>query len=68
MMAHAEVDPKYCKGCLRCVEVCPKDCLNLSGLSNDSGYDYVEFNEEAQCVGCGLCYMVCPDCAITVFK
>lgn len=67
-MARSEVDSKYCKGCLRCVEICPKKCLGLSGKSNDSGYDYVEFKEGSECIGCGLCYMVCPDCAISVYK
>lgn len=67
-MAYVEVDPVYCKGCLRCVEVCKKECLVLSGLSNASGYDYVAYQEGAGCTGCGLCYMVCPDVAVTVYK
>ena len=67
-MAYAKVDPHYCKGCLRCVEACSKQCLELSGLSNESGYDYVEFKDGAKCIGCGICYMVCPDVAITVYK
>lgn len=67
-MAYVKVDPSYCKGCQRCMEACRQNCLGLSGLSNLSGYDYVEFKEETQCIGCGLCYMVCPDVAITVYK
>jgi len=67
-VARAEVESKYCKGCLRCVEICPKDCLALSGKTNDSGYDYIEYREDSPCIGCGLCYMVCPDCAISVYK
>lgn len=67
-MAYVEVDSRYCKGCLRCIDACKKECLGLSGLSNSSGYDYVEFKEGTDCVGCGLCYMVCPDVAITVYK
>ena len=67
-MNHAVVDKKFCKGCLRCVEACPKGCLDLSGLTNDQGYDYVAFQENAPCVACGLCYLVCPDVAITIYK
>ena len=67
-MTHAVVDKNYCKGCLRCIEVCPKDCLGFSGLTNQHGYDYVEFKEGSPCIACGLCYTVCPDVAITVYK
>ncbi len=67
-MARVNVDAHYCKGCLRCVDVCKKECLGPSGLSNASGYDYVEVKEGKECVACGLCYMVCPDVAITIYK
>ncbi|NYB74682.1 4Fe-4S binding protein [Sedimentibacter hydroxybenzoicus DSM 7310] len=67
-MSYSVVDKNYCKGCLRCISVCPKECLGLSGRTNDGGYDYVEFKEGSPCIGCALCYMVCPDVAITVHK
>ena len=67
-MNHVVVDKNYCKGCLRCMEACKKGCLGLSGLTNTHGYDYVEFKEGSECIACGLCYVVCPDVAITVYK
>ena len=67
-MSNASVDPKYCKGCLRCISVCPKDCLALSGQANAGGYDYVAFVGGDNCIGCALCRQVCPDVAITVYK
>ena len=47
---------------------CPKDCLELSGKTNDQGYEYMAFKDNADCIGCGICYTVCPDVAITVYK
>lgn len=67
-MSYSVVNKEYCKGCLKCVNVCPNGCLGLSGHANKSGYDYVEFKEGSPCIGCALCYMVCPDVAITVHK
>ena len=69
-MSYTEVNPRYCKGCQRCISVCPKKCLELSGKSNDSGYNYVQFVQEAEadCTGCAMCRQVCPDIAITVHK
>lgn len=67
-MSHVVVDKYYCKGCQRCMANCKKGCLELSGKTNDQGYEYIVFKEDADCIGCGLCYMVCPDVAITVYK
>lgn len=67
-MSHAEIDSKFCKGCELCVDICPKDCLAFSGKTNAGGYDYVQFKEGSPCIGCALCRVVCPDCAITVYK
>jgi 2-oxoglutarate ferredoxin oxidoreductase subunit delta len=62
------VDSKYCKGCLLCVDICPRKCLETAGETNADGYDYVAFIEGSKCTGCALCRLVCPDAAITVVK
>ncbi len=67
-MNYVVVDKNYCKGCLRCVEACNKGCLKLSGQTNIHGYDYVAFQEGSDCISCSLCYLVCPDVAITVYR
>ena len=67
-MTHAVVDKNFCIVFLRCISACKKGCLELSGMTNSQGYDYVQFKEGSACIACGLCYQVCPDVAITVYK
>ena len=45
---------RSCKGCLRCVEVCPKEAL----IRRES--DGIVFIREEACVGCGACQKACP--------
>ncbi len=34
---------------------------------NENGYNVVSI-DESRCVGCGLCYTVCPDYVFNVFE
>ncbi|MDD3179313.1 MAG: 3-methyl-2-oxobutanoate dehydrogenase subunit VorB [Opitutaceae bacterium] len=55
------LDPAYCKGCLRCVEACPKGCISPGTRINPAtGLVPVEINLEI-CNGCGLCISACPE-------
>jgi pyruvate/2-oxoacid:ferredoxin oxidoreductase alpha subunit/NAD-dependent dihydropyrimidine dehydrogenase PreA subunit len=55
------LEPAYCKGCLRCVEACPKQCITPgSTLNSRTGLAPVELHLEA-CNGCGLCVQACPE-------
>ena len=67
-MNHVIIDPKYCKGCLLCLDACKFGCLELSGKTNDAGFKYVRFIDGSNCKGCLSCRTVCPDVAITVYK
>jgi heterodisulfide reductase subunit A-like polyferredoxin len=61
------VDPFLCRGCGRCVEVCPFNAPQLKELEN--GAVVSEINP-ALCKGCGACGVACPTgaAAITHFK
>ncbi len=55
-----EVVEVWCKGCNICVQVCPKDCLEL-----DKNGKVAVVNLEG-CSRCLLCELLCPDFAIKV--
>ncbi len=55
------LQPEYCKGCLRCVDACPKHCITPGHEINPAtGLVPVELNLEA-CNGCSLCMQACPE-------
>ena len=55
------VVPEYCKGCGRCIDACPKDCITLGTEINPlTGLIPVHLELEA-CNGCGLCIGACPE-------
>lgn len=58
--------PGLCKGCGLCIEKCPKKCLHWSNVLGVYGTPTVEANDE--CIACGICQGVCPDCAIKIEK
>ena len=53
-----------CKGCELCVVYCPRDVLRISKSFNVKGYHPPEAADEAQCVNCHFCEVICPDFAI----
>jgi NADPH-dependent glutamate synthase beta subunit-like oxidoreductase/coenzyme F420-reducing hydrogenase delta subunit/NAD-dependent dihydropyrimidine dehydrogenase PreA subunit len=52
----AHVHPERCRGCARCVEVCPFDAVTLQA----NGATPTARIEPALCRGCNLCTAVCP--------
>ncbi len=58
---HPHLTSAYCKGCGRCVDACPKHCIE-PGTAIDplSGLVPVTLDLEA-CTACGLCYEACPE-------
>ena len=68
-MAKIVIDKEKCKGCLLCVNFCPKNLIIKSKKLNKYGINYVEFLEEKNsCLGCSMCAIICPDVCIEVYK
>ncbi len=53
----------WCKGCALCVDVCPKDCLEM----DESGL-LPRLTDPKLCTSCGMCEYLCPDFAIFVLQ
>jgi 2-oxoglutarate ferredoxin oxidoreductase subunit delta len=68
MKGTIEIDQERCKGCLFCIEYCPKKAISLSNKLNVKGYFVAELSAENGCTGCATCAIVCPEVAIEVYK
>ena len=63
-----EVNDFYCKACELCIHACPQDVIALaSERINSKGYHPAEMVHDG-CTGCGICSLVCPEAAITVYR
>ncbi|WP_329887550.1 4Fe-4S binding protein [Pseudoramibacter sp. HA2172] len=64
-MAKAKADTDLCKGCRLCVGVCPVKAIEPLIEVNKKGYEIIRIDEKV-CIGCGQCYVMCPDYVFTV--
>ncbi len=64
------IDTEACKGCLFCIEACPRDMIEKSDKLNLKGYypARVVDSGENRCTGCALCAVACPEAAIEVYR
>lgn len=53
-----------CKGCGFCIEYCPKEILEESEELNKRGVHPPKVKNNASCMLCRFCEVVCPDFAI----
>ena len=62
------IDKERCKGCGLCVNVCPKNVLELSSEVNTRGYFPAYQARPKDCIYCTACCIMCPDVAITIVE
>ncbi len=82
-MAKVIINQDRCKGCLLCVNFCPKGLIKKSVKLNKQGLNFAEFSRRGNldkggippkagdltdCIGCRQCVVICPDCCIEVDK
>lgn len=65
-MAKAKVHAERCKSCGCCLGNCPAKALSVSECQNKQGFRVVQVDEN-KCIGCGACYVVCPDYVFEIF-
>lgn len=59
----SSVDESLCRGCGKCVEVCPYGAPQLVKLGEDLSVSRIQ---EALCKGCGACAVACPTGAAAI--
>ncbi|MBN1497399.1 MAG: ferredoxin family protein [Spirochaetes bacterium] len=62
-----KINYDMCKGCGLCIAYCTKKVLKESEHLNKAGYHYAEPDDTAQCSGCMICTLVCPEVVIEVY-
>jgi NAD-dependent dihydropyrimidine dehydrogenase PreA subunit len=57
--AHIDLVESRCTGAAQCVQVCPRDVLQMDGHRRK-----VEIKRPGQCIECGACIVQCPEDAL----
>ncbi|MBD3246094.1 MAG: 4Fe-4S dicluster domain-containing protein [Candidatus Omnitrophica bacterium] len=65
-MAKIKINTDQCKGCRLCIHFCPVHHLRISEEMNNKGVLYACTDPHTRCIGCGYCYLVCPESCIEV--
>ncbi|WP_025209271.1 4Fe-4S binding protein [Hippea sp. KM1] len=61
-----EINEKLCKGCGLCVNVCPKNVLEMVEDLHVWMGTIAKVARPEDCIRCKMCEDICPDFAITV--
>ena len=65
-MAKVTFNTDRCKGCMLCIEACPKKIISLAQELNAKGFRPAHVENMDECIGCASCAIMCPDCVIEV--
>lgn len=57
----------FCKGCAICVEICPKDVLEMVDVIDRWEGATVRIKDIDACIACYICEHECPDFALLVY-
>lgn len=68
MKGRININKELCKECQLCIQVCPKNLIQLSEEFNSKGYHPIRFSENGECTGCTVCAIMCPEIAIEVYR
>jgi 2-oxoglutarate ferredoxin oxidoreductase subunit delta len=66
MKFKVRIDRERCKGCMWCVDACPRGLIRMTRSLNVKGHHHAEIANEDECVGCCRCTDVCPEAAIQI--
>ncbi|MCM8819246.1 MAG: 4Fe-4S binding protein [Candidatus Omnitrophica bacterium] len=66
-MAEVIIEKDKCKGCQLCIFYCPTKKIVLSSELNKKGIKFAKPTDNINCIGCGFCFVVCPDNCIEIY-
>ncbi|MCL2669633.1 MAG: 4Fe-4S dicluster domain-containing protein [Syntrophaceae bacterium] len=61
-----EIDRRYCKGCMLCKYICPREVYEAGTERSDLDYLMPQVARIEKCIVCRQCEQHCPDMVITV--
>ena len=62
------VDDNLCKACGLCIDACPQHVIALDDERITPRGFHPAYLSKDGCTGSGICALVCPEAAITVYR